>query len=50
MWKLSRETTRCLVKDEVGVIKLKMGRKKAHVTYSIPESVVRRIHTKLTAG
>lgn len=46
-WGLGRETVRRLVKDEPGVIKIRMGRKKAHTFYSIPESVARRIHTRL---
>ena len=49
IWKISRECVRLLVKDEPGVVKIKMGRKKAHATYSIPESVARKIHTKLRA-
>lgn len=47
LWGLGRETVRKIVKDEPGVIKIRQGRKKAHTTYSIPESVVRRIHTRL---
>ena len=47
MWKLGRETVRLLVKDEMGIIKIHLGRKKAHTSYSVPESVARRIHTRL---
>jgi hypothetical protein len=47
LWGLGRETIRKLVKDDPGVIKIRMGRKKAHTFYSIPESAVRRIHTRL---
>ena len=47
-WGLGRETIRKLVKDEPGVILIRQGRKKAHTTYSVPESVARRIHTRLT--
>ena len=47
MWKLGRETVRQLVKDEPGVIKIRLGRKKAHTVYSIPQSVAARIHTRL---
>lgn len=47
MWKLGRETVRLLVKDEDGVIKIRLGRKKAHTIYSVPESVAIRIHTRL---
>lgn len=47
MWKLGRETVRLLVKDEDGVIKVRLGRKKAQTVYSVPESVAKRIHTRL---
>lgn len=46
-WNYGRETIRKLVKDEPGVIKIRLGRKKANSTYSVPESVARRIHTRL---
>lgn len=48
-WGLGRETIRKLVKDEPGVILIRQGRKKAHTTYSVPESVARRIHTRLSS-
>lgn len=47
LWGLGRETVRKIVCSENGVIKIRMGRKKCHTTYSVPESVVRRIHTRL---
>ena len=47
MWGLGRETLRVIVKDEPGVIKIRMGPKRAHTTYSVPESVAQRIHTRL---
>jgi hypothetical protein len=47
MWNLGRETVRLLVKDEPGVIKVRLGRKKAHTSYSVPASVAARIHTRL---
>ncbi len=46
-WAMGRETVRKLVKDEPGVIKIRLGRKQSNSTYSIPESVARRIHTRL---
>lgn len=46
-WRLGRETVRLLVKDEPGVLKIRMGRRKALTRYSVPESVARRVHTKL---
>jgi hypothetical protein len=47
LWQLGRETVRLLVKDERGVIKIRLGRQKAHTIYSVPESVAVRIHTRL---
>jgi hypothetical protein len=47
MWGLGRETVRKLVKDDPGVIKIRMGRKKAHTVYSVPESAASRIHMQL---
>ena len=47
LWGLGRETVRKLVKDDPGVIKIRMGRKKAHTIYSVPESAACRIHTLL---
>lgn len=46
-WRLSRETVRLLVKDEQGVLKIRLGRRKSMTRYSVPESVARRVHTKL---
>jgi hypothetical protein len=48
LWGLGRETVRLLVKDEPGVLKIRQGRRRAQTTYSVPESVVIRIHTRLT--
>lgn len=47
MWGLGRETVRKLVKDDAGVVKIRMVRKKAHTIYGLPESAARRIHTRL---
>ena len=46
-WRISRETVRLLVKDEPGVCRIKLGRKRMMCRYSVPESVARRIHTRL---
>ena len=46
-WKLGRETVRILVKDEPGVLKIRLGRRRAMTRYSVPESAARRIHTRL---
>lgn len=50
IWNLSRETVRLLCKDEPGVIKIRFGLRKARTSYSVPESVARRIHTRLLSG
>jgi hypothetical protein len=50
LWGYGREAVRKLVKDDPGVLKLRQGRKKAHTTYSVPESVAQRIHTRLLNG
>jgi hypothetical protein len=47
LWRIGRETVRKLVMEDPGVIKIRMGRKKAHTTYSVPESAAERIHTRL---
>lgn len=49
IWRIGRETVRKLVADEPGVLRIKLGRKKSHVTYSVPESVAERIHRKLSS-
>ena len=50
LWNLGRETLRMLVKDEDGVIKVRLGGRKAHTIYSVSESVARLIHTRLQNG
>ena len=47
LWGLGRETVRKLVKDDPGVIKIRMGRRKAHTLYSVPKSAAQRIHMRL---
>jgi hypothetical protein len=47
LWHLGRETVRLLVKDEPGVLKIRMGARKRLTRYSVPESVARRVHTRL---
>jgi hypothetical protein len=49
-WAVGRETVRKLVKDEPGVIHIRLGKKKANSTYSVPESVARRVHTRLLSA
>jgi hypothetical protein len=48
-WGVGRETVRKLIREESGVVKIQLGKKKANVTYTVPESVARRIHNRLTA-
>jgi hypothetical protein len=48
LWGIGRETVRKIVKDEPGVIQIRQGRKKVHTTYSVPESVARRIHSRMS--
>ena len=50
LWSVGRETVRKAVKDEPDIVRIRMGRKRAHTFYSIPESVARRIHTRLLNG
>ena len=47
LWSIGRETLRLIVKDEPGVIRIRLGRKKSHTTYSVPASVAERIHMRL---
>lgn len=46
-WGYGRETIRKLVQYEPGVLKLKLGRKKANCRYSVPQSVAERVHNRL---
>jgi len=46
-WAMGRETVRKLIQREPGVVRIKLGKKRANCTYSVPESVARRIHTRL---
>lgn len=48
LWGLGRETIRKMLIDEPGVIKIRLGRKKAHTTYTVPDSVAQRIHSRLS--
>lgn len=47
-WRLGRETVRKLLMNEPGVLKVRLGPKKSHTRYSVPESVAQRIHRRLT--
>ena len=50
LWGIGRETLRKILVDEPGVVKIRMGRRKCHTTYSVPESVAERIHSRLASG
>jgi hypothetical protein len=50
LWGIGRETLRKILLDEPGVVKIRMGRRKSHTTYSVPASVAERIHTRLSSG
>jgi hypothetical protein len=48
LWGYGRESVRKVMKDEPGVVKLRMGRKQSNTRYSVPESVAQRVHTRLS--
>ena len=50
LWKLGRETIRKLIKDQEGVVRIRLGKKETNTRYSVPESVAVRIHTRLVSG
>ena len=50
MWGIGRETIRRIVVDEPGVVKIRMGRRRYHTTYSVPASVAERIHKRLSSS
>lgn len=50
IWNVARATVRVLVKEEDGVLKVSLPPTKARTIYSVPESVARRIHTRLQNG
>lgn len=50
LWGIGRETLRKILVDEPGVMRIRMGRRKYHTTYSVPASVAERIHMRLASG
>lgn len=48
LWKIGRTTVRLLVMNDPDVLRITTGKRK--ITYSIPASVARRIHTRLKSG
>jgi len=48
MWGVGRETVRQLSRDEPGVLRFRIGGKKKNTRYSIPESVVNRLHSRFS--
>ena len=49
LWGIGRETLRKIPVDESGVVKIRIGRRKYHTTYSVPASVAERIHIRLAS-
>ncbi len=45
-WRVGRETVRLLIKDEPGIVKIRLGLRKSMTRYSVPESVARRVHSE----
>ena len=48
LWGKSYETIRQIVATEPGVLKFSGGKGK-HMSYSVPASVAKRIHTRMTS-
>jgi hypothetical protein len=48
MWHKSRATIRRLVCHEPGVMKIRIGSAAKNASYSVPQSVARRIHMRLS--
>jgi DeoR/GlpR family transcriptional regulator of sugar metabolism len=51
LWNLSKQTIRRLFQDEPDVVRIgekDVCRKRAYVTLRIPESVVRRVHQRMS--
>jgi hypothetical protein len=48
MWNKSRATVRRLICDEPGVMKIRIGSARRNASYSVPRSVARRIHMRLS--
>ena len=41
-----RETARLMTRQESGVLKIRLGKKKSHSLYSVPKSVLLQMHTR----
>jgi hypothetical protein len=50
VWGIGRETIRKIFAVEPGVVRVRLGRRRTHTTYSIPASVAERVHNRLTAN
>lgn len=48
MWGMKRTAVRNIVKDEKGVLRLRLGKKQMKTLYTVPASVAERIHRRLT--
>ena len=47
-WKFSRSSVRLMILDEPGIIRISRG-KTSMTRYSVPASVAKRVHARLTA-
>jgi hypothetical protein len=47
-WRISRSSVRLMILDEPGVIRISLG-KTSMTRYSVPASVAKRVHARLTA-
>lgn len=50
LWGLARTTVRKLVMNDPAVLKVRMGKNKAHTVYCVPESAAKRIQEQLRMG
>jgi hypothetical protein len=50
LWHCGRETLRLIFSQEPGVLKIRMGKKKANTTLLVPMSVAERVHRRLQSG
>lgn len=48
-WRVGSRMLRRLIREEEGLIRAQLGKKKFICRYSVPESVARRIHARLAA-
>jgi hypothetical protein len=49
-WNLGRECLRKLFMNEPDVVRISMGKRKKHTTYSIPASTAERVYRRLSTN